>query len=278
MEIILLDIVVINAICFTIFFIARYFIFYFKTERAIDRMRVKPTQEKSAKSFWFSRYLQDRLAAAGWSATPQNFLFHVCLQASVVAIAGVGLCFYIDSKIFLVIGVVGMFFLIFYRFLELNKDVERMMLKRRIQLPEYMIPLAILYETYTPHEAIKLSLANAGPTIYKDVKLFIDELEAYPNSKEPFRNFAKRIGIPEAYHFAVALEQSVNLSKEKTQGLLEQQIKIMQKMQEESYKRINLSTSEHMTIYHNIPLLNLVLIPTVMALVYIFEKFLKELL
>ncbi|MFP5050970.1 hypothetical protein ACI7MO_09620 [Bacillus paranthracis] len=161
----------------------------------------------------------------------------------------------------------------FYPDYNLKRNLKNAKIYRKLELPNYQMPLGVLLQTYTTYEAVKRSATYAGPHIRPFVEDMILELETWQGSTKPFKNFAEKLDIPEAHTFVVAIQQAIKTDPNKGREIIQQQIEVSRKLRDENYNSLILARPLLMNKYNVITVACILVIPLTMVGVTLMQAF-----
>jgi hypothetical protein len=196
---------------------------------------IKGTQNRIKLSKKVEEELERKFKEAAMNITPQQFYTNKIIYPVVFVTIFLVLALLRDnSKVFYVLAGISTL-TYYYPDYVLKQKLKNAKAIRKLELPNYLTPLGLLLHSYTPYQAVKKSLKFAGPYLKPYVEQLIIEMEMYPSSTRPFRNFAENLGIAEAQTFMTALQQAVNTDPAKSRDIIQSQIEMMRKLREENY-------------------------------------------
>lgn len=216
--------------------------------------------------------IQEKLYAAGLDMKPQEFVRLKIIYPTVSTIIFILGVFLSDNPI-LRLGALLSPLLYFYPDFLLRKRIKRAKLEKKLELPEYLKFLAQLLKSHSVAQAIIKSQDYAGPYLKPHVERLAAEVENYPGSDVPFKNFAKSVDIPEAYTFMVALQQALKTSKKQAIEILNSQIQMLRTLEKENYRFLIQKKPEEMNAYGLILLGGMIIYPLILVIIALSEGF-----
>lgn len=196
---------------------------------------VQSTQKRIRISKDVEEKLESQFKEAVMNMTPHQFYTNKILYPVVFVSLFLLLAFLRDTKmVFYILAAVSSL-TYFYPDYILKQKLKNAKAMRRFELPNYLTPLGLMMYSYTPFQAVKKSLKFAGPHLKPYVEKLIIEMEMYPSSTKPFKNFADSLAIPEAQTFMTALQQAIKTDPSRSRGIIQNQINLMRKLREENY-------------------------------------------
>lgn len=153
-------------------------------------------------------------------------------------------------------GIIASAVMFYYPEFLLAKQLKSADTMKKIELADYLTPIAKLMSTETPYKAIKESQQFSGPFIKPFVEQLVIDIDLNPGSIKPFINFADQIGIPEAGLFAGAVQQAMHTDHHRAKTIFEKQRQIMMKLREESYHELINSKPLVVSKYNTLMLFN----------------------
>jgi hypothetical protein len=253
---------------------AEYFTKQNKEVGVIDRY-LKPLVAYTKSNIIFRKSnidaLKIQLERANMQLTPEEFIARRVLFTALVV--SIFVILYLFSKNIYLLG--GAFISGFMMWVQPKRLLEKRMRycreMRKIEFPDYATPLAILMESRTPYQAIKESGKFSGEYLRPFVERLQVEMDMYPGSFKPLKNFAKGIEIPEADIFVTALSQAMKTDPARSREIITDQVELMRKLREESYHEMINRRPLMMNKYNALILLNMILIPVVALIVNMIE-------
>jgi tight adherence protein C len=213
--------------------------------------------------------LQTQLEQANMNITAEEFITRRILFTALAVSFFLTIFLFSQNKFALAIGLIAGLIMWVQpkRILEQRMRFAREM--RKLELPDYATPLAILMESRTTYQAIKESGKFAGDYLKPFVEKLQVEMDMYPGSFKPLRNFAKGVDIPEAEIFVTALSQAMKTDPARSREIITDQVMLMNKLREESYNEMINRRPLMMNKYNALILLNMILIPLVALIINI---------
>lgn len=183
----------------------------------------------------YKDHIERQLEDAHMNTSFTSFMTKRLILAAIFTLTGIGMYLFTHMSLYLYISIpLGIIaFQMPKRAVGKNKSAYENQIK--IELPEYLSAFAVLLQTYSPYEATKKSVEYAGPTTRPYVEELISQIELYPANPKPYEEFAKNIRLREAKEFMVALQQIMKVNSEDADQIIQDQIKIMDELQEETY-------------------------------------------
>ncbi|MDX8367198.1 hypothetical protein [Cytobacillus sp. IB215665] len=204
--------------------------------------------------------------------TPEIFVAQKIVYAMLMAICFTTLFVINQNFVMLGIAVVSSIVMYFYPNYTLSKNIQYAKAMRKIELPDYLTPLAKLMSSYTPYQAVKECEKFAGPYLKPYVDKLMVDMDLDPGSIKPFQTFASQIGVPQADLFVVAIQQALTTDRIRSKQILEKQRIIMMKIREESYNELINIKPIVVNKYNMIVVFNMILVVLSMV-VYVFLDF-----
>lgn len=164
-------------------------------------------------------------------------------------------------------------FLYFYPNYLLKKHLKYADSQRLFELPDYIILLIQLLKVKTTVEGVIQSQEFAGRYLKPYISRLASELEAYPGSQQPFKNFSAALDIPEVHTLTVALEQAQRTDKVQAMKILDSQIEIMRQLREENYNELIEKKPLEMNKYNILVLGCIMLFPSILVIQSLIEGF-----
>ncbi|WP_051525098.1 hypothetical protein [Exiguobacterium sp. S90] len=181
------------------------------------------------------RELEDKLRYAGMQLDVKKFRQIKILYAVVPTTLSL-LCMTLTGALMFKILACVSPFLYFYPNFQLRQNMRSAITNRRLELPGYLKIVATLLKNYTSTKAIKKSVEYAGPYLRPFVEELAMNLETRPGDDLVLKEFAQKLEIAEAHTFVIAIKQATEVNKEGAQMILDDQIKLMDKLLRENYK------------------------------------------
>lgn len=179
--------------------------------------------------------LEDKLKYAGMKITVKKFKQIKILFAVIPTTLSLLCIVFTGAFLFKVLACISPF-LYFYPNLQLRQNMRMAITNRRLELPGYLKIVANLLKNYTSTKAIKKSVEYAGPYLKPFVEELAMNLETRPGDDLVLKEFAQKLEITEAHTFVIAIKQATEVNKQGAQMILDEQIKVMDKLLQENYK------------------------------------------
>lgn len=203
--------------------------------------------------------LKQKLELANMTLTPKGFYAQKLVYPLVFVLLFLLIGLIQEQKVMLLLALLsgGLYF---YPNFILRNRLKMAAEMRRFELPTYLTPLGLLLYSHTPYKAVKASVRYAGPYLRPFVETLAAEMDMYPGSTKPFKNFSRNVGIPEAESFISALQQAFNTDPVKSREIIQSQVIIMRKLREQNYLTLIEKQPLKMAKYNLVPIAGMVMI------------------
>lgn len=213
--------------------------------------------------------LRLKLRQAGMKQSPETFIAQKIVYSLLMALLFITLYVVHQKTIMLGFAVGSSILMYFYPNRILSKNIKYANAMRKLELPDYLTPLAKLMSSFTPYQAVKECEKFTGPFLKPYVEQLMVDIDLEPGSIKPFQKFASQIGVPQAQLFVVAIQQAMTTDRQRSKVILEKQRVIMMRLREESYNELINKKPLVVNKYNTIMLFNMALIVLSM-MVYVF--------
>lgn len=235
----------------------------------------------SFRQSWMPKKMEDNLSEKlkklNSSLTPIEFVLNKIMMSIFVFCMTLSYMFFFPQwKVYIIGGAcISSIVALIHGFSKLNKGIKARELQLKLELPEYMIPLGVMLGKYSTYEATKRSLEYASDNLRPYVEDLITQIELNPGKFEPYMEFAKKVEIPVAYQFMIALQQSMVLNESKSKEVIANQIQIMRRLRAETYRQLAKFRPSLVSKYIYLTLTTMMFMPLGLCFVVVMDKFTK---
>lgn len=209
-------------------------------------LKESEAQKQEAKTYSFAEritsfdnyksHVEKQLEDGRLNQSFYSFMLMRVINSVVIVLVFVVLAYLLKVNLFyyLAAPVAILMFNIPMKNLKKRKDAYYKQLK--LELPMYLSSFGVLLNDRTPIDAVRASVDYAGGYLKPYVETLVTEIELYPTENRPYQNFADGVQVREAQEFMVAFQQMMKVTSENGSAIIDHQIDVMNKLQQETYK------------------------------------------